>query len=153
MWLGSENAPPPGAWMLSPRRGQAPSLPHMMMTSRPCRSSITPPSDGGSYLRRGDGKAGYLAGIQNHHNPTLRMLPYEEHALKHGAWFFSASNRFVCTGTTASVPEGWLEDVLDRSRFGDVAVWHDEVCIIGDLDPSIVRARNRCGGLCQDDVR
>ena len=94
----------------------------------------------GSYLRRGDGKAGYLAGIQNHHNPTLRMLPYEEHA-KHGAWFFSASNRFVCTGTTASVPEGWLEDVLNRSRFGDVAVWHDEVCIIGDLDPSIVRAR------------
>ena len=34
----------------------------------------------GSYVRRGDGKPGYLAGIQNYANLTLRMLPWEDHA-------------------------------------------------------------------------
>ena len=29
---------------------------------------------------RGDGKQGYLAGLQNFSNLTLRMLPWEEHA-------------------------------------------------------------------------
>ena len=30
-----------------------------------------------SYVRRGDGKQGYLAGLQNYSNLTLRMLPWE----------------------------------------------------------------------------
>ena len=42
----------------------------------------------GSYVRRGDGKPGYLAGIQNYANLTLRMLPWEDHA-KRGMYFFS----------------------------------------------------------------
>ena len=120
------------------RRGQAPSLPPMMMTSRPCRSSITLLRTG-SYLRRGDGEAGYLAGIESPQSDpedasgkraretwSVVLLSIESLRLHRNDRFGAG---------------GWLEDVLNRSRFGDVAVWHDEVCIIGDLDPSIVRAR------------
>ena len=70
----------------------------------------------GSFIRRGDGKQGYLAGLQNHQNLTLRMLPWEEHARK-GMYFFSWENGFVCTGPNPTPPSGWLEDVLERSRF------------------------------------
>ncbi len=70
----------------------------------------------GSFIRRGDGKQGYLAGLQNHQNLTLRMLPWEEHARK-GMYFFSWEKGFVCTGPNPTPPEGWLEDVLERSRF------------------------------------
>ena len=70
----------------------------------------------GSFIRRGDGKQGYLAGLQNHQNLTLRMLPWEEHARK-GMYFFSWENGFVCTGPNPNPPKGWLEDVLERSRF------------------------------------
>ena len=70
----------------------------------------------GSYIRRGDGKQAYLASLQNHSNVTLRMLAWEEHA-RRGLHFFSWSNGFVCTGRDATPPEGWLDDVLERSRF------------------------------------
>ena len=70
----------------------------------------------GSYVRRGDGKPGYLAGIQNHANLTLRMLPWEDHA-KRGMYFFSWDGGFVCTGPNPNPPEAWLGDVLKRSRF------------------------------------
>ncbi len=70
----------------------------------------------GSFIRRGDGKQGYLAGLQNHQNLTLRMLPWEEHA-RRGMYFFSWESGFVCTGPDPNPPKGWLEDVLERSRF------------------------------------
>ena len=70
----------------------------------------------GSYIRRGDGKQAYLASLQNHSNVTLRMLAWEEHA-RRGLHFFSWSNGFVCTGRDTTPPEGWLDDVLERSRF------------------------------------
>ena len=41
-----------------------------------------------SFVRKGDGKVAYQAGIQNHHMTTLRMLPWEDHARK-GYHFFS----------------------------------------------------------------
>ena len=70
----------------------------------------------GSYVRRGDGKPGYLAGIQNYANLTLRMLPWEDHA-KRGMYFFRQDGGFVCTGPNPDPPEEWLGDVLKRSRF------------------------------------
>jgi len=70
----------------------------------------------GSYVRRGDGKPGYLAGIQNYANLTLRMLPWEDHA-RRGMYFFSWDGGFVCTGPNPNPPEEWLSDVLKRSRF------------------------------------
>jgi len=69
-----------------------------------------------SFVRKGDGKIMYLAGIQNHHLPTMRMLPWEEHA-KRGYFFFSWQGGFVCSGPEPKLPEGWLADVLSRSRF------------------------------------
>ena len=69
-----------------------------------------------SFVRKGDGKVMYLAGIQNHHMPTMRMLPWEEHA-KRGYFFFSWSGGFVCSGPEPKLPDGWLADVLSRSRF------------------------------------
>ena len=70
----------------------------------------------GSYIRRGDGKQAYLASLQNHSNVTLRMLAWEEHA-RRGLHFFSWSDGFVCTGRATTPPDGWLDDVLERSRF------------------------------------
>jgi hypothetical protein len=69
-----------------------------------------------SFVRRGDGKQGYLAGLQNYSNVILRMLPWEEHA-KRGMYFFSWKGGFVCTGPDPSPPEEWIEDVMSRSRF------------------------------------
>jgi hypothetical protein len=69
-----------------------------------------------SFIRRGDGKQGYLAGLQNHSHLTLRMLPWEDHA-KRGMYFFTWKGGFVCTGPKPSPPDEWLEDVLTRSRF------------------------------------
>lgn len=70
----------------------------------------------GAYVRRGDGKPAYLASVQNHAHVTLRMLAWEEHA-RHGLHFFSWTEGFVCSGTEPVPPDGWLEDVLARSRF------------------------------------
>ena len=69
-----------------------------------------------SYVRRGDGKVAYQAGLQNYHMTTLRMLPWEDHARK-GYFFFSWKNGFVCSGPEPTIPDGWLGDVLERSRF------------------------------------
>jgi hypothetical protein len=94
---------------------------------------------GASFIRRGDGKQGYLAGLQNHSHLTLRMLPWEDHA-KRGMYFFTWKGGFVCTGPKPSPPDEWLEDVLDRSRFGftkddgiPLPVW-----VTKDLDPNAV---------------
>ena len=96
---------------------------------------------GATFIRRGDGKQGYLAGIQNHSHLTLRMLPWEDHA-KRGMYFFTWKGGFVCTGPKPSPPDEWLEDVLARSRFkltkdADLAlpVWVSE-----GLDPNAVLA-------------
>ena len=77
-----------------------------------------------SFVRRGDGKQGYLAGLQNYSNVTLRMLPWEEHA-KRGMYFFSWKGGFVCTGPDPSPPEEWIEDVMSRSRFKFKNVEHE----------------------------
>ena len=69
-----------------------------------------------SYVRKGDGKVAYQAGLQNHHMPTLRMLPWEDHA-RRGYFFFSWKGGFVCSGPNPDIPSGWLDDVLQRSRF------------------------------------
>ena len=93
----------------------------------------------GSYVRRGDGKPGYLAGIQNFSNLTLRMLPWEDHA-KHGMFFFSWDGGFVCTGPNPEPPSEWLDDVLKRSRFSfnrDELAGHD-VWTTEGLDPKAV---------------
>ncbi|MBT6162966.1 MAG: hypothetical protein HOH92_04640, partial [Crocinitomicaceae bacterium] len=94
---------------------------------------------GASFIRRGDGKQGYLAGLQNHSHLTLRMLPWEDHA-KRGMYFFTWKGGFVCTGPNPSPPDEWLEDVLDRSRFDftkddeiPLPVW-----VTNDLDPNAV---------------
>ncbi len=101
---------------------------------------------GGSYVRRGDGKPGYMAGIQNFGNVTLRMLPWEAHA-KHGMYFFSWEGGFVCTGPKPIPPEAWLEDVLDRSRFSFTSsevdgrpVWYTD-----GLDAEAIVAKNPSG--------
>ena len=67
-----------------------------------------------SYIRKGDAKATYLAGIQNHHNSRLRMLPWEEFARK-GWWFFSWKGGFVCTGKDPVVIGDWVADSLKRN--------------------------------------
>ncbi len=69
-----------------------------------------------SYIRRGDGKVAYQAGLQNYSMPTLRMLPWEDHA-RRGYFFFSWRGGFVCSGPVADIPDGWLDDILGKSRF------------------------------------
>ena len=68
-----------------------------------------------SYIRKGDSRAGFLAGIQNQHNPRLRLLPWEEHAKK-GWWFFSSVNEFVCSGQSPSVNNEWIMGIIDRCK-------------------------------------
>ena len=93
----------------------------------------------GSYIRRGEGKQAYLASLQNHHNVTLRMLAWEEHA-RRGLHFFSWSEGFVCTGRATTPPDGWLEDVLERSRFSFSTTEVDGVAIhhTAGIDPDVV---------------
>ena len=67
-----------------------------------------------SYIRKGDAKATFMAGIQNHHNPRLRMLPWEEFARK-GWWFFSWKTGFVCTGKEPIIIDEWVHDNLKRN--------------------------------------
>ena len=92
-----------------------------------------------SFIRRGDGKQGYLAGIQNFNHLTLRMLPWENHAKK-GMYFFTWKGGFVCTGKNPNPPPEWLADVLARSRFDFVENEIDGkvVWATADLDPAIV---------------
>ncbi len=67
-----------------------------------------------SYIRKGDAKAPHMAGVQNHHNPRLRMLPWEDYA-RRGWWFFSWKGGFVCTGKDPMVIEEWVSDNLKRN--------------------------------------
>jgi hypothetical protein len=92
-----------------------------------------------SFIRRGDGKQGYLAGLQNFNHLTLRMLPWENHAKK-GMYFFTWKGGFVCTGKNPNPPAEWLADVLSRSRFNFVENEVDGrvVWVTEDLDATIV---------------
>jgi hypothetical protein len=100
-----------------------------------------------SFIRRGDGKQGYLAGLQNYSNLTLRMLPWEDHA-KRGMYFFTWKGGFVCTGPNPTPPDEWLDDVLGRSRFSFTK--HDDlsvpVWITGGLDAQSVLDFKSSGG-------
>ena len=102
-----------------------------------------------SFIRRGDGKQGYLAGLQNFSNLTLRMLPWEEHA-KRGMYFFSWKGGFVCTGPNPNPPNEWVDDVLGRSRFDfktdevdGVKIWHTK-----DVDASAIIESNSSEAGC-----
>ena len=64
-----------------------------------------------SFSRRGHGRPLMLVSIQQHVNPILRLLAWEEHA-KAGWFFFSWKGEMVCTGRQAKVPEAWLEERL-----------------------------------------
>ena len=78
-----------------------------------------------SYIRRGSGKQSHLAGIQNHTNPKMRLLVWDEHA-KAGQWFFSWDGGFVFTGDTPSPPAEWVEWSLDNASIelsGDGVRW------------------------------
>lgn len=97
-----------------------------------------------SFIRRGDGKQGYLAGLQNFNHLTLRMLPWENHAKK-GMFFFTWKGGFVCTGKNPNPPAQWLEDVLSRSRFDFVENEVDGkiVWVTAGLDAeTVARGRN-----------
>ncbi len=89
----------------------------------------------GSFVRKGDGKPAYQAGIQNHHLPKLRMLPWEDHA-RRGYFFFSWKDEFVCTGLDPTIPEGWIEDVLNRSKIKfmqDGEIWYSNGLDVDDV--------------------
>jgi len=77
--------------------------------------------------------------LQNHQNLTLRMLPWEDHARK-GMYFFSWEKGFVCTGPNPTPPKGWLEDVLERSRFDfkHEEIEGVEVYVAGEIDANDV---------------
>ena len=95
-----------------------------------------------SFIRKGDGKPLYLAAIQNHHMPTLRMAAWENHA-KRGYHFFSWRGGFVCSGPKPAIPDGWLDEVLSRSRFvfkKDGLVWYT-----AGLDPIAIRDEKMSG--------
>ena len=96
----------------------------------------------GSFVRKGDGKPAYQAGIQNHHLPKLRMLPWEDHA-RRGYFFFSWPGGFVCTGRDSTIPEGWLESVLGRSRFD--FTYDDGIWLTKGLEADAVRERRMTG--------
>ena len=70
-----------------------------------------------SYLRRGNGKQGHQAAIQNHTNHRLRLLLWDEHA-KAGHYFFSWDGGFIYTGTVANAPKEWVEWSLRGSPLG-----------------------------------
>ena len=96
-----------------------------------------------SFVRRGDGKQGYLAGLQNYSNVTLRMLPWEEHA-KRGMYFFSWKGGFVCTGPDPSPPDEWIKDVVERSRFrfhqtnkDGSPVWYTESIELSEIEAGL----------------
>ena len=62
-------------------------------------------------LGRGDGKQGYLAGLQRtFSNVTLRMLPWEEHAKRSMAVL---EGGFVCAGPDPR-HRWWIADVVSR---------------------------------------
>lgn len=94
-----------------------------------------------SFVRRGDGKPAYQAGVQNHHMPTLRMIPWETHA-RAGYHFFSWKGGFVCSGPIPTIPEGWLDEVLEKSRFSFTK--RDNIWITKSLDFDKVKDNEMC---------
>ena len=95
-----------------------------------------------SYIRRGDGKVAYQAGLQNYSMPTLRMLPWEDHA-RRGYFFFSWRGGFVCSGPVADIPEGWLDDILGKSRFDFEK--EENICATEGLDFEKVASKEMSG--------
>ena len=83
-----------------------------------------------SFVRKGDGKVMYLAGIQNHHMPTMRMLPWEDHA-KRGYFFFHGMVvSFVLALRRSCRMDGWpmcFQDqdliLITRTVFGQLKDW------------------------------
>tara|TARA_B100000287_G_scaffold121033_1_gene112803 strand:- start:4612 stop:6318 length:1707 start_codon:yes stop_codon:yes gene_type:complete len=90
-----------------------------------------------SYMRRGDARAGFLAGVQNQHNPRLRLLPWEEHA-KRGWWFFSSVNNFVCPGKIPEVDNSWILGILERCKL-KFEIISDELISTSDLDSEAIQ--------------
>lgn len=89
----------------------------------------------GAFVRKGDAKPAAMVGVQQFHNPRLRLLPWEEHA-KAGWYFFSWKGGFVCTGNEAKVPTEWIEDGIKKSVYKSVE--NDGCHIIGELDGDVV---------------
>ena len=90
-----------------------------------------------SYIRKGDSRAGFLAGIQNQHNPRLRLLPWEEHA-KRGWWFFSSIKEFYCSGKSPIVKNNWILGIIDRCKI-KYEVISDDLIISSDLNVELVQ--------------
>lgn len=93
-----------------------------------------------SYVRRGDSRAGFLTGVQNQHNPRLRLLPWEEHA-KRGWWFFSSVNGFVCSGQSAKIDNNWILGILDRCKL-KYQVTSEELIISEGLELEAIQNNN-----------
>ena len=88
-----------------------------------------------SFVRKGDAKPILAVGVQNHRNARLRLLTWEGHARK-GWFFFSWSGGFVCTGNSAKIPDGWLDEVVNQLD-APVEVSEDGY-VIGDIDGGCV---------------
>ena len=89
-----------------------------------------------SYIRKGDSRAGFLTGVQNHHNPRLRLLPWEEHAKK-GWWLFSSKNRFICSGQKPEVNNDWILGIIERTKINFVNQ-SENLIISSDLNPEAI---------------
>ncbi|MBK00091.1 MAG: hypothetical protein CMB48_03845 [Euryarchaeota archaeon] len=89
-----------------------------------------------SYIRKGDSRAGFLTGVQNHHNPRLRLLPWEEHAKK-GWWFFSSKNGFICSGQKPVVNNDWILGIIERTKINFISQ-SENLIISSDLNPEAI---------------
>ena len=89
-----------------------------------------------SYIRKGDSRAGFLTGVQNHHNPRLRLLPWEEHA-KRGWWFFSSKNGFVCSGQESKISNDWILGIIERAKI-NYKIISEDLIISSGIDPEII---------------
>lgn len=56
-----------------------------------------------------------LAGLQNHDDPLALLLAYGPMASRHGLVFFAGS-KLWCTGTRATPPTEWVEDLAARAE-------------------------------------
>ena len=89
-----------------------------------------------SYIRKGDSRAGFLTGVQNHHNPRLRLLPWEEHA-KRGWWFFSSKNGFVCSGQESKISNDWILGIIDRAKINH-NIRSENLIVSSDISPETI---------------
>ena len=90
-----------------------------------------------SYIRKGDSRAGFLTGVQNHHNPRLRLLPWEEHAKK-GWWFFSSKNGFVCSGQESKISNDWILGIIERAKISH-NISSENLIVSSDISPEIIQ--------------